>query len=87
MTDITATDPTTAVHSATYEVTGMSCAHCVMAVRDELRTIPGVRGVDVDLATGAVVVGSDSPLDRAAVAAAIDEAGYVLAAPDPGSPA
>jgi copper chaperone CopZ len=63
----------------TYTVTGMTCGHCVQAVTDELSRLPGVHGVAVDLATGAVTVESDGrvPLDE--VRAAVDEAGYALA--------
>ena len=63
----------------TYSVTGMSCSHCVNAVGSEIGRIPGVTEVRVDLAGGAVTVISDQPLDDAAVAAAVDEAGYELA--------
>lgn len=63
----------------TYDVVGMSCGHCVMAVTNEISRIPGVRSVDVDLASGAVTVTSDAPLDDAVVARAVDEAGYELA--------
>jgi copper chaperone CopZ len=45
----------------------------------ELSLLPGVSAVDVDLETGTVTVDSEKELDRAQVAAAIDEAGYELA--------
>jgi copper chaperone len=63
----------------TYDVVGMTCGHCVQAVTEELRRLEGVTRVDVDLATGRATVESSTPLDRAAVAAAVDEAGYELA--------
>jgi copper chaperone CopZ len=63
----------------TYNVTGMTCAHCVHAVTAELSKLPGVSDVKVDLASGTATVASAAPLDRADVAAAIDEAGYELA--------
>ena len=63
----------------TYTVTGMTCAHCVTSVGSEIKRIPGVTDVQVDLATGAVTVTSEQPVDDAAVAAAVDEAGYELA--------
>lgn len=44
----------------------------------ELSLLPGVSAVDVDLETGTVTVDSESELDNAQVAAAIDEAGYEL---------
>jgi copper chaperone CopZ len=68
--------------TTTYGVTGMTCGHCVGAVTEELRTLPGVQDVSVDLnagGTSAVTVTSGGVLDEAAVRAAIDEAGYELA--------
>lgn len=64
----------------TYQVQGMTCDHCVRAVTSELQGLPGVQGVDVELASGAVRVTSVAPLDPEAVRAAIDEAGYELTA-------
>jgi copper chaperone CopZ len=67
--------------TSTYRVTGMTCEHCVAAVTEELTAIDGVTGVSVDLVAGgtsAVTVDSSAPLDVAAVAGAIDEAGYAL---------
>jgi copper ion binding protein len=64
--------------TATYTVTGMTCGHCVASVQDEIGTIAGVSAVDVVLETGAVTVTSESPLDTAAVQAAVEEAGYEL---------
>jgi copper chaperone len=71
------------VTAATYQVTGMTCAHCVHAVASELENLDGVQEVTVDLhprRTSAVTVTSDVPLPAEAVAAALDEAGdYRLA--------
>ncbi|WBP85100.1 heavy-metal-associated domain-containing protein [Kitasatospora cathayae] len=64
---------------AVFQVTGMTCGHCVNSVTAELKKIDGVADVAVDLATGRVTVDSAQPLDDSAVAAAIDEAGYELA--------
>ncbi len=65
-----------------YPVTGMTCGHCVRAVKDEISALPGVTEVEVGLVSGGtstVVVTSAAPLSREQVAAAVDEAGYVLA--------
>lgn len=73
----------------TYPVSGMTCGHCVASVDDELRALSGVTDVRVSLVAGGtseVTVTSESPLPRESVAAAIDEAGYVLASPDEASP-
>lgn len=68
--------------TTTYSVTGMTCAHCVTAVTEEISKLPGVDGVSVDLVTdGAsrVTVASEAPLDEERVREAVDEAGYELA--------
>jgi copper chaperone len=65
--------------TATYTVTGMTCGHCVSAVTEEVGQVPGVTGVEVDLESGMLTVTSDAPVADAAVAAAVDEAGYALA--------
>ena len=61
-----------------FNVVGMSCGHCVASVTSEVSKLPGVTNVDVDLASGAVTVESDGPVDHDALAAAIDEAGYAV---------
>jgi copper chaperone CopZ len=65
--------------TAIYNVVGMNCGHCVESVTKEMSKLPGVMSVVVDLPTGAVTVESAVPLDAAAVASAIDEAGFDLA--------
>lgn len=64
--------------TATYQVSGMTCGHCVQAVTREVSALDGVDTVDVDLSVGAVTVTSQQPLDTDAVRAAVDEAGYQL---------
>jgi len=59
----------------TYAVRGMTCEHCRLAVREEVGALPGVTAVDVDLASGAVTVEGED-VSPAAVAAAVEEAGY-----------
>ena len=58
-----------------FSVPGMTCGHCVAAVRGMIQKVPGVRVVNVDLDTKVVVV-TGNDLHRAAVWAAVDEAGY-----------
>lgn len=62
----------------TVTVEGMTCGHCVAAVRQEVGALPGVTAIDVDLVTGAVTIDSDTDLAPDAVAAAVDEAGYAV---------
>ena len=61
--------------SATYQVTGMTCEHCVISVREEVGEVDGVTSVDVDLASGRLTV-TGADLDDGAIVAAVAEAGY-----------
>jgi copper chaperone len=67
----------------TYSVTGMTCGHCVNAVREEIGALDGVSDVAVELDAGGasvVRVTSAAPVTDEQVAAALDEAGdYRLA--------
>ena len=65
--------------STSYTVVGMTCGHCVSAVTEEVSQLPGVTGVDVDLASGGLTVTSEAPVDESAVRAAVEEAGYEVA--------
>ena len=60
-----------------YTVHGMSCSHCVLSVRDEVSEVPGVRAVDVDLASGHLTVTGEHADES--VRAAVAEAGYEVA--------
>ena len=62
--------------TAVFTVVGMTCGHCIAAVTQEVSKLERVTEVQVDLATGAVTVHSDGPIDPIAFAAAVDEAGY-----------
>lgn len=62
-------------------VTGMTCQHCVQSVGKAIGELPGVTNVDVTLDTGAVSIVSESPIDEAAVAAAVRDAGYQVGQP------
>ncbi len=61
--------------TATYTVSGMTCGHCVKAVTEEVSAIPGVTGVNVDLASGKLTVNSDAPVDFDRIVEACLEAG------------
>lgn len=65
----------------TYQVSGMTCGHCVSAVTEEISAIPGVTDVSIELVPGgqsAVTVSSTAPVAEELVAAAVEEAGYLL---------
>lgn len=67
---------TESMSTAEYQVTGMTCSHCEMSVREEVGQIAGVDQIEVSAQTGRLVVTASAPLDDAAVLAAVDEAGY-----------
>lgn len=68
------------MNKTTYTVAGMTCGHCADAVTSEITAIDGVRGVEVDVASGRVTVTSDDQLPVGQVRAAVDEAGFALSA-------
>jgi len=59
-----------------YQVTGMTCEHCEMSVREEVSELAGVENVQVSAETGRLVVTGAGVIDDQAVLAAVDEAGY-----------
>ena len=61
-----------------FQVQGMSCGHCANAVTQAVRSVDPQAEVKVDLATGQVQVQSQQ--DHVAIARAIEEEGYKVAA-------
>ena len=59
-----------------YQVTGMTCGHCEMSVREEVSEIAGVEQVEVSHETGRLTVTASDDVDDATVIAAVEEAGY-----------
>jgi len=59
-----------------YQVTGMTCGHCEMSVREEVGEIAGVTDVQVSHQTGKLIVTAESPLEDTTVIGAVEEAGY-----------
>ena len=62
----------------TFNVQGMSCGHCVGAVTQAVKSLDPQAEVKVDLGSGKVEVQSQQ--DRTAIARAIEEEGYKVAA-------
>ncbi|HVE52582.1 MAG TPA: cation transporter [Ramlibacter sp.] len=62
----------------TFQVQGMSCGHCVGAVTQAVKSVDPQAEVNVDLASGKVEVQSAG--DPGAIARAIEEEGYKVAA-------
>ena len=65
-------------YTFTGTVAGMTCAHCVASVTEEVREIPGVQQVEVSLEKGTLAITSSRPLDEGIVRDAVEEAGYTL---------
>lgn len=66
--------------TTTLSVFGMTCEHCVRAVKQEVGEISGVTRVDVELGTpSTVTVESTEPISHQDLVEAIDEAGYEVA--------
>lgn len=66
------------MNDSTFEVTGMTCSHCVAAVTSELSALPGVTAVSVQLdptGVSTLTLTSTELPDPIAVSAALDEAG------------
>lgn len=62
-------------------VTGMTCMGCVNSVKNLVSALPGVTGVQVDLASGRVEVTHDpARADAAAIRQAIEGGGYQVVA-------
>ena len=59
-----------------YQVTGMTCGHCEMSVRDEVSRIGAIERIDVSAATGKLLITTHATIDDAAVLGAVGEAGY-----------
>jgi copper chaperone len=67
------------VSTRSIAVTGMTCDHCANAVQAEISKLPGVTGVEVDVAAGTVRVSGDPLPGDASLREAVEEAGYEFA--------
>ena len=63
-----------------YLVSGMHCSHCASSVTEEVASVSGVTDVKVDLDSGQLIVISDTEIPFESIHAAVDEAGYSVAA-------
>lgn len=69
-----------ALQTVELAVEGMSCQHCVKAVKGSVAALPGVASVDVSLERKRVTVGYDpAKVGLPEMKAAIEEAGYTPA--------
>ena len=56
------------------KVSGMTCSHCQSSVKDALEAVPGVTGVEVDLASGVTRIEGEANTQQ--LVAAVEAAGY-----------
>lgn len=61
------------------QVTGMTCASCVLRAEKTLKAVPGVQTASVNLATEEATVNVDTTVTAEALAAAVRKAGYDVA--------
>lgn len=67
---------TAALSDIRLQVTGMTCASCVMRVEKSLKAVTGVRQACVNLATEQASVSADPSVTADTLAAAVRKAGY-----------
>lgn len=58
------------------KITGMSCRHCVEAVKKALSEIDGVKNIKVSLERGEASFDEEKPVDMEMVRKQIEQAGY-----------
>ena len=63
-----------------YIVSVMHCHHCASSVTEEVSAVNGVTDVKVDLDSGQLIVISEIEISFESIEAAVDEAGYRVAA-------
>ena len=70
----------TMLEHITLTAPGISCAHCVMTIKEDVGALAGVASVEANEATKEVDVRFDpSRVSVAQIEAAMDEAGYPVA--------
>ncbi len=62
----------------TVKIKGMSCNHCVMAVKKALGEIDGIKDLKVDLSTGEATFEETTPVDMKVIQEKIKKAGYQI---------
>jgi copper chaperone len=63
------------VAETTIAIEGMSCQHCVMAVKKALGSVPGILESDIQVGT-AMVKYDESKIKKEAIESTIEKAGY-----------
>jgi copper chaperone CopZ len=59
-----------------FTVRDISCGHCAQAITQEVKNVPGVQNVNVDVSTKRVSVETNERVTTDVLVNAINEAGY-----------
>jgi len=57
-------------------IEGMSCSHCVQAVKKAISSVPGVKSVEVSLEKKQAYLDTDGEVDPDLIKKAVEEEGY-----------
>lgn len=60
----------------TFDISGMNCAACVANVEKNVKKLPGIHQVEVNLLTNSMQVSHDDSIDTQTIIAAVIKAGY-----------
>lgn len=60
----------------TIKIRGMSCGHCVMAVKKALMRVEGLKDVQVSLEKGEATFEEEKPVAADVIREAVEKAGY-----------
>ncbi len=64
---------------ATIKIEGMTCGHCVMAVKKALMKVEGLKDVQVNLEKGEATFEEEKPVAANLIREAVEKAGYEVA--------
>ncbi|HLJ54475.1 MAG TPA: heavy-metal-associated domain-containing protein [Chthonomonadaceae bacterium] len=64
------------MQTSTFTAPDIVCDGCAAAIRKALARVQGVAGIDVDVAEKRVTIAHEAAVQRAALAAALDRAGF-----------
>ncbi|MGD9972806.1 MAG: heavy-metal-associated domain-containing protein [Desulfatirhabdiaceae bacterium] len=64
------------MNKQSFTVPNISCGHCVMAIKNELTEIAGIKSVEGDPATKQITVEFDTPVTSEKIIEILQEIGY-----------
>jgi copper chaperone len=60
----------------TFTISNISCGHCVMAIKNELGEIPGIRAVDGNIDAKTITIEWEAPASMDTIKAKLKEINY-----------